>query len=408
MGTMTTDTLDLPVTDDLGLVEADQPGPVTGRLVSVAVDAPGASGTRRFTYAVPEELADLEPGEAVLVDFGRRQALGIVLGPADGTERGVVPRAIQERIRADGPLLPALTLALAGWIADTYLAPPALVLRSMLPPGLLERLELVAERRPDAPDPARSTASDPAGPLDERDREILDQLVGGPRAVRDLSAPEGRAGLLRRLRALAARGRMDLDWTLLAATAGPRYERWLTITLEGLAVVRTLASNGRPPGRPLGPRQVALLGDLAATGPDGASSATVAGRHGTSSIAGLVRRGLVRGDVRERPRRPLGDRPPGPSRRPAADHRPDPAPGRGGRGDPVGPGDPGSDAAAHRRGDRRGQDRGVRRGDRGQPRCRPARAGPRARDRPRRPARGPAPGGPRRRGRARPFGDRRR
>src|SRR6185312_1220238 len=35
------------------------------RLVEVAVDAPGA-GRRRFTYAVPDRLANLEAGEAVL------------------------------------------------------------------------------------------------------------------------------------------------------------------------------------------------------------------------------------------------------------------------------------------------------------------------------------------------------
>ena len=53
-----------------------------------------------------------------------------------------------DRVRADGPLLPPLSLALARSIADHYLAPPALVLRAMLPPGLLERLELVAELTP--------------------------------------------------------------------------------------------------------------------------------------------------------------------------------------------------------------------------------------------------------------------
>ena len=46
---------------------------------------------------------------------------------------------------ADGPLVPQLTLKFARWISDEYLAPPATTLRSMLPPGMLERLELVAD-----------------------------------------------------------------------------------------------------------------------------------------------------------------------------------------------------------------------------------------------------------------------
>src|SRR4029079_18036456 len=47
------------------------------RAVEVAVDAAGRGGDRTYTYLVPDALADLEPGEAVLVEFGRRQALGI-------------------------------------------------------------------------------------------------------------------------------------------------------------------------------------------------------------------------------------------------------------------------------------------------------------------------------------------
>ncbi len=301
-----------------------------GRLVEVAVDAPGA-GRRRYTYVVPDRLADLEDGEAVLVDFGRRQALGIVLGPA-GAAPGVEPRPIVDRVRADGPLLPGLSRTLAGWISETYLAPPWAVIRAMLPPGILERLELVAERRPGlsaerrplpggdareplAAEPERSSVLAPA------DGALLDQLADGPRAVRDLAAPEGRAGLLRRLRAMAAAGWIDLDWTLLAATGGPRYERWVVPTEPGSTAAAILYAGDRPPGRPLGPRQVALLAELAAGPPTGLPAATLSGRHGTSALAGLVRRGLAAVDVRERPRRPLDARPVGlrGGRPPAAD-----------------------------------------------------------------------------------------
>ena len=116
------------------------------RLVAVAIDAAGAAGLHAFTYRVPAALEPLGEGEAVLVEFGRRQALGIVLGPG-AADDAVVTKAIIDRVRADGPLLPPSAMALARSIAATYLAPPALVLRAMLPPGLLERLELVAERR---------------------------------------------------------------------------------------------------------------------------------------------------------------------------------------------------------------------------------------------------------------------
>jgi primosomal protein N' len=111
----------------------------TTRHVAVAIDAAGGGGNRPYTYLVPAELADLEVGEAVLVEFGRRQAVAVVLADAPPPE-GIVAKPIVSRVRADGPLLPALALRLAAWIADHYLAPPALVVRAMLPPGLLERL----------------------------------------------------------------------------------------------------------------------------------------------------------------------------------------------------------------------------------------------------------------------------
>jgi primosomal protein N' (replication factor Y) len=274
--------------------------PRDARLVEVAIDAAGAAGARPYTYRVPAALADLADGEAVLVEFGRRQALGVVLGSAAAAPDAAT-KPILDRVRADGPLLPPLTLALARWVGAHYLAPPALVIRSFLPPGLLERLELVGEATP---------ALAPDG-LDPVDADLLDQLADGPRAVRDLAAPDGRAGLLRRLRGLAAAGALTLDWTLLGASAGPRYERRVHLTDDGRAAVATLAAGERPAGRPLGPRQVALLTEIGAGGgdPNGWPAAELGPRHGTAALAGLVRRGLLRTEVRERPRRPLAARP---------------------------------------------------------------------------------------------------
>ncbi len=278
------------------------------RLVEVAVDAAGAAGARTYTYAVPATLADLEPGEAVLVGYGHRQALGVVIAEVVVAPPGVDPKPVLERVRADGPLLPLLSLALARWIATHYLAPTALVLRAMLPPGMLERLELVAERRPEAAD--ASTVTSEEARFDAVDRDLLDQLDRGARPARDLAAPEGRAGLARRLRSLADRGAISLDWTLVAASAGPRYERWVRLTAEGRAMAVMLASGDRPGGRPLGSRQVSALVELVPAA-DGVPAAPIAGRHGSAALASLVRRGLAITEVRERPRRPLADRPVG-------------------------------------------------------------------------------------------------
>jgi primosomal protein N' (replication factor Y) len=286
--------VDVTAALELGLADAVPPGE-TDRLVEIAVDAPGVAGAVPYTYRLPDALRDVEPGEAVIVPYGRRQALGIVLGPTSRPPDGRAARDVVDRIRADGPLLPPLVLALAGWVSEHYLAPPVATIRAFLPPGLLERLEFVAELRPrDAGEDGHERALD-----DPEDRDLLEQLERGPRRVRDVDSAEGRAAVLRRLRALVGRGLVALDWILVGASAGPRFERWVSVAVEP----------GRPVGR-LGPRQRAALDELAATrGP--IRAAELAGRHGQATVASLARRGLVGVEVRERPRRPLAARPAG-------------------------------------------------------------------------------------------------
>ena len=300
--------LTLAFGDDL-TPEAEGTG--TRDAVEVAVDAPGASKT--YDYLVPERLAPIEPGEAVLVEFGRaRQALGVVLGPSTAGA-GLELKSLLARVHADGPLLPPLSLRLARWISDEYLAPPAATLRSMLPPGMLERLELVAEWLPPGwSDAAGSDATGEVVALDEAEVAIRDKLVAGPRPVRDLEGSEGRPTLLRRLRGMAGRGVIGLEWTLTAASAGPRFERWLTLTEEGSGVA---AGREVAAGR-FGPRQRALLVELATAEADatagtvatGLAAADAATRHGSGTATSLIRRGLVAAEIRERPRRPLARR----------------------------------------------------------------------------------------------------
>lgn len=312
----------MPIESSQATLDLAPPAPPAeaGRLVEIAVDAAGGAGRRTYTYLVPSALADLAVGEAVLVDFGRRQALGIVVGEASA-DPAVAARPVVDRVRADGPLLPPLSLGLARWIAETYLAPTTLVVRAFLPPGLLERLELVAELAPADDGRAPTHADAPPGiapdaprgiePEGSEDADILDQLAARPRAVRELSSAEGRAQLLRRLRALAASGRITLDWTLTAAGAAPRFERHVGLTDPGSVVAEALADGRKPGGRPIGPRQATLLAELAADRRSEPVAAELAARHGPGAIAGLVRRGLVEIRVRRHERLPLARRPAG-------------------------------------------------------------------------------------------------
>src|SRR5688572_4435047 len=117
------------------------------RFVDVAVDAVGPAGGQTLTYHLPDELGDVATGEAVLVEYGRRNAIGVVLGEAGDPDRNTKP--VIARVRSDGPLLPQLQVALARHITAHYLAPPALVVRAMLAPGMLERVERVMRQSDD-------------------------------------------------------------------------------------------------------------------------------------------------------------------------------------------------------------------------------------------------------------------
>lgn len=285
--------------------------PEVARLVEVAVDAPGVPGGRLFTYHVPASLADVQPGEAVLVEYGRRRALGIVLGEAAGHEGATKP--LLERVRSDGPLLPPLVLRLARHVAEHYLAPPGVVVRAMLPPGLLERVELVARLTPAAhqAEPGVVVPSGAAVVPASSGQLLAAVRAAGESGVRvdDLPPDSSRATLLRRLRELEAARLLSLEWRVEPGGSKPRQERWLVLTTGGIAAAGLLAAGERPPGAPLGPRQRQLLAALAP--PCGAgeeATSRLAGRFGASAVAGLVRRGLAALETRTVERSPLSGR----------------------------------------------------------------------------------------------------
>ena len=278
------------------------PGP---RFVQVAVDAAGVAGGKTYTYHLPDRLLDVSAGEAVLVEYGRRPALAIVLG--DASAPAVATKPVLERVRSDGPLLAPLQLELARHVAEHYLAPPAMVIRAMLPPGLLERLELVA--RAGAAGTPATTASPPVPGGD---------LVGRIRAAGEAGVPVAalgpaaeRTALLRELRALERRGLVHLEWRVGQPRGRPREERRARLTDEGRAAAAALAGGASLDGRRLGPRQRELLAALAAQ-PAGAAVpvARLGTRFTAGAVSGLARRGFVALERHVLERRPLAGRAP--------------------------------------------------------------------------------------------------
>ena len=277
------------------------------RFVEVAVDAPGVAGGRTYTYLVPPGLADLSLGEAVLVEFGRRRAVGVVL--AEAPRPAMEAKPLMARVRSDGPLLGDLGRRLALHVAEHYLAPPGLVVRAMLPPGTLERIELFAVTSAGPLTAALLTA----GGADDATVEGLAARVRAAGedgvAVDALPAAASRATLLRGLRQLEDRGELRLEWRVLAASARPRQERWAVITEDGRSVAALLADGRRSPGPPLGARQQALLLDMSAAAHAGAEAAPrLAERHGAGAVTSLARRGLLELETRTLDRRALSGR----------------------------------------------------------------------------------------------------
>ncbi len=95
-----------------------------------------------FDYRLPEALrGEVGVGSMLVVPFGRRQVLGVVVGLADSS--GVAEEKLLAPLRAldEGrPALPADLVKLAEWIAAEYCSTIARALSLVLPPGAARRL----------------------------------------------------------------------------------------------------------------------------------------------------------------------------------------------------------------------------------------------------------------------------
>jgi len=100
-------------------------------LVEVALPLPLF---RTFTYAVDRAGDEVTTGTRVVVPFRNRKEIGVVVG--EGAARdGVTPKAILA-VPDDAPVLGPHMLALCRWIAEYYVVPLGVAVRSALPAAL--------------------------------------------------------------------------------------------------------------------------------------------------------------------------------------------------------------------------------------------------------------------------------
>jgi primosomal protein N' (replication factor Y) len=103
----------------------------------VVVDIPTRALRTPFTYAVPPELeAEARVGCCVLVEFGRRPAVGYVVALEDEPPAGLDPAKVQPlRQLLSGSLFGPESGAAVEWIAREYAAPLSEAARLFCPPG---------------------------------------------------------------------------------------------------------------------------------------------------------------------------------------------------------------------------------------------------------------------------------
>ena len=125
--------------------------------VAVAVAAYGTHDPRRFTYTVPAYLhGRLRPGQFVTVPFGERTTYGLVTAPV--TERPDFELRAVERLLHPAPLVSPTHLALALWLADTYVTSAFSAVRLVLPPDLETWLRRALDPKPGASEQRRMLA----------------------------------------------------------------------------------------------------------------------------------------------------------------------------------------------------------------------------------------------------------
>jgi primosomal protein N' (replication factor Y) len=164
-----------------------------------------------FDYRLGGDLPGVEVGSMLVVPFGSRRLLGVVVDLAEESE--LPPERLAEPLQALEANVPAALVRLGLWLAHEYCSAPARGLALVLPPGTGtgsgRPLRPKSSLRAELTDAGREALAEPHSGLGERQLAALRALAGGPVGAASLNRAAGSGHAT--LRALERRGLLRLE-----------------------------------------------------------------------------------------------------------------------------------------------------------------------------------------------------
>ncbi len=252
----------------------------TPRYAGVLPD-PGRALNQLFTYHVPEPLREaIHPGAQVLVPFGSRTLVGIVLEQYDETDRADVRDL--EAVLENAPPLPDDALSLARWMADYYLCELGDAVRPFVSHAMVHRFARRLRRTEEMPPPR--LFADP-------DEDAVLRALPPSRDV-TLSSLQGAlpaARLARALQSLKSQGLVIERAVVLPPEAKTKKVRLVEFAAGPLEIHAYCEEHARRARA-----RVTALRTLQQTGPLPAADLAKRAGVSVSAVQALVKQGLLR------------------------------------------------------------------------------------------------------------------
>src|SRR4051812_24206567 len=146
-----------------------------------------------FDYRLPEAMSEVGVGSVLVVPFGRRRVVGVVVGLA---ERSDLPQdRLAEPLEALEAGVPPELVGLGRWVGEEYCSTPARGLGLVLPPGVgtgaeARRVKPLVELEVEATGQGLDAIAG-GERLGLRQRAVLRALAAGPKLARQLAASAG-------------------------------------------------------------------------------------------------------------------------------------------------------------------------------------------------------------------------